>query len=206
MLFSQLQSLVPTSVNNNGFMDTTSTAAAVADVDNTKNELSVWQGRVIVLAAAAIFGTNFATVKMLDQVVPTSVSMALRFVLAAVAISASVAWQHQSQQRQLEQANLDKVLVVAQDDTDKARRLLADEWMPAAWLGAEVGAWYLVGYLCQSYGLHYVAASKVRTKRLWRKLPEKQKGRFVTHMVANTFLCLSFTLLLHRAPFSTRLQ
>ncbi|GKY98542.1 hypothetical protein MPSEU_000811200 [Mayamaea pseudoterrestris] len=136
------------------------TTIATADDATTTAPLSQWQGRLIVLAAAAIFGTNFATVKMLDQVVPTSVSMALRFVLAAVAITTTVAWQHQSQQRRNDSLLQQQSTTALSNDEKASAMAIRNEWIPAAWLGAEVGAWYLIGYLCQSYGLHYVAASK----------------------------------------------
>jgi hypothetical protein len=52
--------------------------------------LSVWQGRGIVVGAAAIYGTNFAAIKLLDPVVPVAVSAALRFCLAAATVTAAV--------------------------------------------------------------------------------------------------------------------
>jgi hypothetical protein len=155
---SHEQSLLSTiaATASSSMMDTDKQA-----MSSNNNSLSLWQGRLIVLAAAAIFGTNFATVKMLDQVVPTSVSMALRFVLAAVAISTSVAWQYQQQRQETQLQPLPEDIMAQGMGADSLSSTSLNDWVPAAWLGAEVGAWYLIGYLCQSYGLHYVAASKV---------------------------------------------
>jgi drug/metabolite transporter (DMT)-like permease len=102
------------------------------------------------LFAAAIFGTNFATVKMMDESLPPSVSASIRFTLAAVAISSAVLFR-QKQQKMVEP--LSESAVSSQTDSN--------EFTQACIRGAEVGAWYLVGYLCQSYGLQEVAASKV---------------------------------------------
>lgn len=105
---------------------------------NWLSEPSLWQGRAIVLSAAAIYGTNFATVKLLDQAMPMAASAALRFSLAAAVVTAAV-------------------LANEKDDNEATTA----ERGPATWWGAEVGAWYCVGYLCQAAGLHTADASKV---------------------------------------------
>jgi hypothetical protein len=107
---------------------------------SSSSSLSLWQGRAIVIGAAAIYGTNFAAIKLLDPVIPLAASAAIRFTLAATAVTAAVTWS-QSRRR-----------------TGQVRALSSEPW----WMGGEVGAWYCVGYLCQAWGLHFVDASKVR--------------------------------------------
>eukprot|EP00978_Attheya_sp_CCMP212_P047160 scaffold421244_cov58-Attheya_sp.AAC.5 len=91
---------------------------------------SVTTGRLLVLAAAALYGTNFATVKVLDEHMPVQWSAAYRFSIAAaacLALTPSEVWQKK----------------------DSLNALLG---------GAQVGFWYALGYLCQSYGLQTVDA------------------------------------------------
>jgi hypothetical protein len=101
--------------------------------------LSLWQGRTIVVGAAAIYGTNFAAIKLLDPVIPLAASAAIRFTLAAAVVTVAVAWNESKRRR------------------EQAGSLALEPWR----LGGEVGALYCVGYLCQAWGLHFVDASKV---------------------------------------------
>jgi hypothetical protein len=121
----------------------TSSGASVADATSTGGvsspPLSLWQGRAIVIGAAAIYGTNFAAIKLLDQVIPLAASAAIRFTLAAAVVSAAVAW----------------------NESKKGKVPFDSETSEPWWLGGEVGAWYWLGYLCQAWGLHFVDASKV---------------------------------------------
>lgn len=90
-------------------------------------EPTLQQGRMLVLLAACIYGTNFSVVKLLDDTMPLSVSASLRFGLAAAVVSAIV-------------------LGKESDDVDpkvkKERNL-------AFWGGVEIGLWYCIGYIAQ---------------------------------------------------------
>lgn len=108
---------------------------------NRKNVIekpSVWTGRMLVIGAAAIYGTNFAAIKLLDESIPLAASAALRFSLAAAAVSAAV---------------------LASTKTNSQESL--QDKLGAFAGGAEVGAWYWLGYLCQAIGLETGTASKV---------------------------------------------
>jgi len=96
-------------------------------------------GRVLVLIAAAIYGTNFSLVKMLDEAMPLAYSAALRFSIAAFVVTTFV------------------LLNERPNDTpqDKERQ------QGAVLAGMEVGIWYCMGYLAQAYGLMSTDASKV---------------------------------------------
>jgi len=107
------------------------------DANNVLQTPSLAMGRLIVLGAAAIYGTNFASVKMLDSVMPLAASAALRFSLAAAAVTGVVLWQEQ------------------QDDDDDGEQ----KW-GATLAGAEVGWWYFLGYISQAFGLIHSDASK----------------------------------------------
>ena len=106
--------------------------------------------RGLILLASAVYGTNFAMVKMLDEQVPFAVSAALRFCLAATAVTTLVL--RGEQQQQMQQALVDDKVLVEQRQ---------ERWA-ATLAGCEIGAWYCLGYLCQSMGLQTADASKVR--------------------------------------------
>lgn len=84
-------------------------------------------GRILVLLAAAIYGTNFATVKLLDVTMPLSISAALRFGLASAVVS---------------------TLVLSQENDD-ADPVVSKERNLALWSGIEIGLWYCIGYIAQ---------------------------------------------------------
>lgn len=105
--------------------------------------LSIEMGRLLVMIAAALCGTNFSAVKLLNQAMPLAASAALRFSLAAIVVTVMVVGQEKTQQEKTTQQEENKRGV-------------------ATLMGVEVGAWYCLGYLCQAYGLHTVDASKVR--------------------------------------------
>lgn len=98
--------------------------------------------RALILLASAVYGTNFAVVKLLDEQMPFEVSAALRFCLAAAVTSALVLKGEQ------------KAVAVSKE--------VRDEQSSATWGGMEIGAWYCLGYLCQAVGLQTADASKVR--------------------------------------------
>ena len=106
-------------------------------------EPSLIAGRVLVIAAAAIYGTNFASIKMLNEILPTGVSAVARFGLAAVLVSA----------------------LVLQTEGPTTSLKIQEERRQATVMGLEIGGWYSVAYLAQAAGLMTVDASKVRTIR-----------------------------------------
>ena len=174
-------------------------------LDNILQQPSAAMGRFICLTAAAIYGTNFATVKMLDEVMPLAVSAALRFSLAAVVVTAIVLGQEQktaaaaaaaTQQLQQQQQNKHQLYSIA--SAVEAEQTEERERWSAMMLGAEVGAWYAVGYLCQAYGLHMVDASKVRTY-VW------QLGRSTRCALLSSNQHSSYSLFCHYSlpPFPT---
>eukprot|EP00536_Pseudo-nitzschia_multiseries_P013361 jgi/Psemu1/211431/e_gw1.567.2.1 len=99
---------------------------------------SLRNGRIIILIAAAIYGTNFATVKLLDESMPLSISASLRFGVASVALS---------------------LLVVGREKRD-VDAMVKRERSLAYWSGAEVGLWHSIAYLAQAEALHTIAAGK----------------------------------------------
>lgn len=52
-------------------------------VDDKQREVLI--ARILLLAAAALYGTNFTLVKILDETVPVGASTSLRFALAGLA-------------------------------------------------------------------------------------------------------------------------
>ena len=106
--------------------------------------------RILVLAASAVYGTNFAMVKLLDEQMPLAISAAMRFSLAAVVTAF--------------------VILQGEDNNDENKAdgaLVGKERTLATWAGAEIGSWYCAGYLCQAMGLQTADASKVSTYELF---------------------------------------
>lgn len=95
-------------------------------------------GRFLVLLASAIYGTNFAVVKLLDDTMPLSISATLRFGLAAAVVST----------------------IVLSRESDDVEPKVHKERNMAFWGGVEIGLWYCIGYIAQAEGLQTVAAGK----------------------------------------------
>jgi hypothetical protein len=139
--------------------------------DNT----SAGWGRFLVLVAAAVYGTNFATVKMLDDVMPLAVSAALRFSLAAMAVSSFVMYRELQQTQSAAAAATDSTMVlldVEQQVLENENLLLgqqaeAEERWLATRAGMEIGLWYCAGYIFQAMALLTAGASKVRSDTIY---------------------------------------
>lgn len=89
----------------------------------TRRLPSLRTGRLLIIVAAAIYGTNFATVKIVDKFVPLEWSATARFSIAA------------------------SVCLAAKPTA------LNKENLQATLGGMTVGFWYFIGYILQSYGL-----------------------------------------------------
>lgn len=115
---------------------------------------SVGFARVLILGASAVYGTNFAIVKLLDEQMPFAVSAAMRFCLAAGVVSALVMHgERRSDTDVIQEAGADQTVIpqlLQQSEDRKA----------ATFAGIEIGSWYCLGYLCQSIGLQTADASK----------------------------------------------
>lgn len=96
----------------------------------------VWNARLLLIGAAALYGTNFSFVKLLGDIMPVGVSSTLRFGLAALA---TLPW-----------------LLQKGDENEET-----DVSFNAALAGFEVGMWNSVGYIAQAVGLETTDASKV---------------------------------------------
>lgn len=116
---------------------------ASSSPENTVDTEGVWRARWLVVAAAALYGTNFSIVKLLGDVMPVGISTSLRFGLAALA---TLPW-----------------LVRGYDfgsgngsdaANDNNRRFMATMF------GLEVGLWNSLGYVSQAVGLETTLASK----------------------------------------------
>jgi drug/metabolite transporter (DMT)-like permease len=101
--------------------------------------------RILLIAAAALYGTNFSLVKLLGETdLPVGVSGALRFGMAALATSP---WLFAKAK-----PNDDGTLPTTGSDMSVE--------MAATMAGLEVGFWNSIGYMAQAVGLATTAASK----------------------------------------------
>ena len=108
----------------------------------------VWKARLLLILAAALYGTNFTCVKMLDETVPVGISTMLRFALASMATLPWLVGKPGSDKQSLSKEN-DAV------ENDAMSTSLA-----AAIAGLEVGAWNSIAYISQAVGLESSDASK----------------------------------------------
>lgn len=103
------------------------------DMEKQKAGLSdLWKARLLLIGAAALYGTNFSLVKLLGDVMPVGVSTSLRFGAASLA---TAPW------------------LIKDAKNNK------DAWL-AAWLGFEVGLWNSIGYVSQAVGLDTTPAAE----------------------------------------------
>ena len=109
----------------------------------------VWKARLLLILAAALYGTNFTCVKMLDETVPVGISTTLRFALASMATLPWLVGKPGSDKQSLSKEN-DAVEKDAMPPTSLA----------AAIAGLEVGAWNSIAYISQAVGLESSDASK----------------------------------------------
>ena len=98
--------------------------------ENASTEEDRWSARFLLLGAAALYGTNFAMIKLLGDTMPVGISSTLRFGMAA---SVCMPW----------------LVMNRKEDSPEV-----------SWLGFEVGCWNAIGYIVQAIGLDTTEASK----------------------------------------------
>jgi hypothetical protein len=127
-----------------------STTRSLEATKDEKEAAAIWKARLLLVVAAALYGTNFSLVKVLGETMPVGVSAALRFGLASFL---TLPWL-------LQPANKLNTHETEKDAADAARG--------ATLAGFEVGMWNSIGYIAQAVGLATTDASKVReTSFLW---------------------------------------
>ncbi len=125
---------------------TSSDAVAVTPEEKLVDEEGIWRARWLLVAAAALYGTNFSVVKLLGDEMPVGISTSLRFGLAALA---TLPWLVQGFVPNLFDNNSKEVEQDLQD-----RRIMATLY------GLEVGLWNSIGYVAQAVGLETTLASE----------------------------------------------
>jgi len=167
LLFPQIQAGTPTDINP--MFNATSAALSGSDlsnidgnndilaIDNAKANLpvndavddeKVVRARWLLVAAAALYGTNFSLVKLLGDEMPVGISSSLRFGLAALA---TLPWLVEGF---LPQINTNLRLETRNSDEEADPRVMATMY------GLEVGLWNSIGYVAQAVGLETTLASE----------------------------------------------
>jgi drug/metabolite transporter (DMT)-like permease len=123
-----------------------SDVASSASTKQEEKDRAVFFARLLLIGAAALYGTNFSLVKIMgESQLPVGVSSSLRFGLAALVTSP---WLFASPQSEATTSLV----------SDK------DAWKMEAWpaivAGMEVGVWNSIGFISQAVGLQTTAASK----------------------------------------------
>jgi drug/metabolite transporter (DMT)-like permease len=126
------------------------------NTDDLADEQGVWRARWLLVAAAALYGTNFSVVKLLNDEMPVGISTSLRFGLAALA---TLPWLVQGflPKLNLKANDFDRSeiqLGIARSDQEFSRRVKATMY------GLEIGLWNSIGYVAQAVGLETTLASE----------------------------------------------
>jgi len=144
-----------TSTSTTSVVATTSDAAAVSTPQDAMEETpqdGIWRARWLLVAAAALYGTNFSVVKLLGDEMPVGISTPLRFGLAVLA---TLPWLLDGFVPNLFQAGNDNnQLSSAEQKEESDRRIMATLY------GLEVGLWNSIGYVAQAVGLETTLASE----------------------------------------------
>eukprot|EP00545_Synedropsis_sp_CCMP1620_P002580 CAMPEP_0119008324 /NCGR_PEP_ID=MMETSP1176-20130426/3611_1 /TAXON_ID=265551 /ORGANISM="Synedropsis recta cf, Strain CCMP1620" /LENGTH=501 /DNA_ID=CAMNT_0006960635 /DNA_START=110 /DNA_END=1615 /DNA_ORIENTATION=+ len=107
-------------------------APSLSEEEQSKQD-AIRNARLLLIGAAALYGTNFSFVKILGDIMPVGVSSTLRFGLAALF---TLPWL-------IPKSNESKAAVIG-----------------ATLGGLEVGMWNSIGYVAQAVGLETTDASK----------------------------------------------
>lgn len=122
----------------------------------------IWRARLLLLGAAALYGTNFSVVKILGDTMPVGISATLRFGLAALV---TLPWllAPPKDGSSLMPTSTDSKTNWWESPWKSLQSLTSTTTVGAALAGFEVGMWNSVGYLAQAVGLETTDASKVRS-------------------------------------------
>ena len=148
----------------------TVTESTTATTPSSRFEREIVMARLLLLGAAALYGTNFSLVKLLGETdMSIGVSSTVRFGMAALA---TLPWLLMPPKQQQEQQDAFTSLsegarsgassssssnqVVASFTNDPATAAA----LSASLAGFEVGLWNSIGYVAQAVGLETTAASK----------------------------------------------
>jgi drug/metabolite transporter (DMT)-like permease len=108
----------------------------------------LWQSRLMVLFAAALYGTNFTAIKVLDENIPTSVGPVFRFSLAALV---TFPFLFIGKEASNEDSNAALSYPKDLSPFDKSYGAIVG--------GMEIGMWNTIGYLSQAKALETIPAS-----------------------------------------------
>ena len=185
----QLDISLSSSSSSNSISDDNGDVVVVVNVDvvdpvEDEKIAAIWRARWLLVAAAALYGTNFSVVKLLGDEMPVSISSSLRFGLATFA---TLPWlldgflpifpgknknnnnkdnniinnsnsNSNSNSQQLEGINKINTGTILNNINHNAifdnSRVMATLW------GLEVGMWNSFGYVAQAVGLETTLASK----------------------------------------------
>jgi len=116
--------------------------------------------RVLVLIAAALYGTNFTIVKIMNESIPVGIGTVLRFGLASVC---TLPWLLSPLQEETQSSESNYILQESGIDDNLSSNILQFNFpfsFVVSMTGMEIGLWNSIGYWAQAVGLETTAASK----------------------------------------------
>lgn len=130
--------------------------ATTATFDHCDNQKATLLARLLLIGAAALYGTNFSLVKLMGESdIPIGLSSTIRFGMAALVTSP---WlfatnRNKAKTTAATTATTASLTILQSDDNNNN-----DAWS-ALWAGFEVGLWNSIGYISQAVGLEATDAS-----------------------------------------------
>lgn len=139
-------------ITSKGELPPISTSSSAATEEESENGIlsAIWKARLLLIAAAALYGTNFTVVKIVDESIPVGIATALRFGMAAIV---ALPWLL-APSKPAEQLEEKGVEIISSKESFESSSALA-----CAIAGFEVGAWNSIGYVAQAIGLQTTDAS-----------------------------------------------
>lgn len=145
--------------------DEASTTISGTQQQQDQQQAVQW-ARLLLLGAAALYGTNFSCVKLLGDTLPVGISSTLRFGMAALATApwllqgvAVAQSENGGDANGTVEHNPDSAASLPQTTATTTTTSPAEAW-GAIVAGLEVGMWNSVGYVAQAVGLETTLASK----------------------------------------------
>lgn len=168
-LRKQYQDLLATEGQPINTGTTASETTTATTSSSSPSEREILMARLLLLGAAALYGTNFSLVKLLGETdMSIGVSSTVRFGMAALATLPWLLMPPKQQQQQTISSNDGENSGASSSSRSSNNHLVASftndpakaAALSASLAGFEVGLWNSIGYVAQAVGLETTAASK----------------------------------------------
>ncbi len=160
-----MNTLVDESTKKNHQATKTSSSSSIQPKSFEPTISSVWTARLLIVFAASLYGTNYSTIKILQESIPTEIGAALRFSVAAL-VTIPFLFQQKNVVVEEEQGQEQKEKNLINDNGAKGTSMPTTTTSSSSIMdthgafigGAEVGFWNFLGYMMQVIALQTTPA------------------------------------------------